>query len=181
MVEIKEMTIEHFDEVMEMMRVFYASPAVLSNGSEEIFRNDIEHCINDSPYLEGYVFIENSCKCGYDKVAILDIKNSLNNKSENVVQINLQQKEDKKTTLLGYAMVAKSFSTEFGKPCMWIEDLYMKPQYRGMGIGTQFFSFIEQKYPNAILRLEVEEENELAIYVYQKCGFEKLPYMEMKK
>ena len=41
--------------VIDMMRVFYASPAVLSNGSEEIFQNDVENCVNDSPYLEGYI------------------------------------------------------------------------------------------------------------------------------
>lgn len=144
MFEIKLMQKEHTQEVLEMMRIFYASPAVLSNGSEEIFRNDVENCVNDSPYLEGYVFVV----------------------------------EEK---ILGYAMVAKSFSTEFGKPCIWIEDLYMKPECRGMGIGTAFFAFIDKKYPNTVRRLEVEEENEKALYVYRKCGFEELPYMEMKK
>ena len=146
-IEIKSMTMEHMAEVVEMMRVFYASPAVLSNGSEEIFQNNVENCVNDNPYLEGYVFVEKS-------------------------------KED---DILGYAMVAKSFSTEFGKPCMWIEDLYLKPNQRGKGIGTQFFSFIQKKYPNALLRLEVEVENERAIHVYKKCGFEELPYLEMKR
>lgn len=38
-----------------MMRVFYASPAVFTNGSDDIFRTDIENCINDNPYLEGYI------------------------------------------------------------------------------------------------------------------------------
>ena len=82
---------------------------------------------------------------------------------------------------MGYAMAAKSFSTEYGKPCIWIEDIYIKPEYRGKGIGSQFFSFMEQKYPNALLRLEVEEENERAVQVYRKNGFEVMPYMEMKK
>ena len=31
---------EDKDVILNMMRVFYASPAVLSNGSEEIFEND---------------------------------------------------------------------------------------------------------------------------------------------
>ena len=146
--EIKKMTVEYAAEVVEMMRVFYASPAVLSNGSEEIFQNNVENCVNDNPYLEGYVFVEN---------------------------------RETNKSVVGYAMVAKSFSTEFGKPCMWIEDLYLKPNYRGNGIGTQFFSFIEKKYPNALLRLEVEVENERAIHVYKKCGFKELPYLEMKK
>ena len=132
------------DCILDMMRVFYASPAVLSNGSEEIFNSDIDNCVGECPYVEGYVF----------------------------------QEEDK---VQGYGMVAKSFSTEFGKPCIWIEDLYIKPEYRGLGIGSSFFEYIEKKYPDAILRLEVERENEKAIRVYEKCGYEELPYMEMKK
>lgn len=141
---IRDMVAEDKECVLEMMRVFYTSPAVLSNGSEEIFCYDIENCINDSPYLEGYMF---------------------------------QDGEE----VQGYAMVAKSFSTEFGKPCIWIEDLYIKPEYRGLGIGSKFFQYIEEKYPDAVKRLEVEEENERAIKVYEKNGFEVLPYMEMKK
>lgn len=130
--------------VMEMMRVFYASAAVLSNGSEEIFAVDVENCIGESPYLEGYIF-------------------------------------ENEESIQGYAMVAKSFSTEFGKPCIWIEDLYVKDEYRGLGIGSQFLHFIEEKYPNAVLRLEAEAENARALHVYKKCGYEVLPYMEMKK
>lgn len=141
---IRMMTKEDKSAVIDMMRVFYASPAVLSNGSEEIFANDVDNCVNDSPYLEGYIF----------EVA-------------GVIQ--------------GYGMVAKSFSTEFGKPCMWIEDLYIKEEFRSVGIGSGFLNYIEEKYPNAILRLEVEEDNESAVRVYEKCGFEVLPYMEMKK
>ena len=53
---IRPMTIEDKADVLDMMRVFYSSEAVLSNGSEEIFLNDIENCIGDNPYLEGYVF-----------------------------------------------------------------------------------------------------------------------------
>lgn len=146
MITINPMTKEYTGAVIDMMRVFYASPAVSTNGSEEIFQNDVEQCINDSPYLEGYVFIDGD--------------------NGNVA---------------GYAMIAKSFSTEFGRQCIWIEDLYIKPEYRGTGIGTNFLSFIKQKYSDSILRLEVEEENEHAVHVYRKSGFQVLPYMEMKK
>lgn len=142
--KIRDMTIQDKASVLEMMQVFYASPAVFTNGSEEIFLNDIENCISDNPYLEGYI-IENS------------------------------------NGILGYAMVAKSFSTEFGKPCFWIEDLYIKDQYRGLGLGKTFFDFITKKYTDCIFRLEVEEENQRAIKLYKKCGFTVLPYIEMKK
>ena len=43
------------EAVLAMMEVFYASPAVLSNGSAAIFSSDFEACINNNPYLEGYM------------------------------------------------------------------------------------------------------------------------------
>lgn len=140
---IRGMILEDKAEVVEMMKVFYNSPAVYSNGSEEIFLKDVEACINENPYLEGYIF-----------------------------------EDDKK--IQGYAMIAKSFSTEFGKPCIWIEDIYIKEEYRGSGIGRKFIDYMKHKYKDAIFRLEVEEENKGAVKLYKSCGFDFLPYMEMK-
>lgn len=130
--------------VTEMMRTFYTSPAVHTNGSEEIFSADIDTCIRQNPYLEGYILEDGD-------------------------------------TLLGYAMIAKSFSTEFGKPCIWIEDIYLKEPFRGRGIGAHFFDFVFRQYPDHVYRLEVEEENTRAVRLYEKCGFTVLPYVEMKK
>ena len=144
MVEIKSMTAEHADGVIEMMRVFYSSDAVYTNGSEQIFTSDVENCINDSPYLEGYVFEDEG-------------------------------------RLVGYGMLAKSFSTEFGKRCIWIEDIYVIPEYRSQGIGTRFLKEVEHKYPDCLLRLEAEAENIAALRVYKKCGFSELPYIELIK
>lgn len=142
--EIRKMSETDKNEVLDMMRVFYRSPAVHTNGSEEIFFADVENCISENPYLEGYVFEEES-------------------------------------EILGYAMLAKSFSTEFGKPCIWIEDLYIKEGHRGEGIGGEFLDFVKRQYVNAVIRLEVEVENEHAVHVYSKGGFERLPYVEMIK
>lgn len=141
---IRKMTAADKSSVLEMMRVFYASEAVLSNGSEEIFEQDFENCINDSPYLEGFVV-------------------------EDAGEIQ------------GYTMIAKSYSTEFGKMCIWIEDLYLKEPYRDSGIGSRVLQFIMDRFPACIFRLEVEEENQRAIATYKKNGFAVLPYMEMKK
>ena len=141
---IRKMDKRDKQHVIEMMREFYSSPAVLSNGSEAIFEADVEHCIGECPYVEGFVF-------------------------------------EGSEGIQGYAMVAKSFSTEFGKPCVWIEDLYIKSACRGFGLGSHFLQYIEETYPDALLRLEVEAENERAVHVYEKHGFKFLPYAEMKK
>lgn len=141
---IRKITENDKSDVLDMMSVFYASEWVATNGSPQIFSNDLEACISDNPYLEGYVF-------------------------------------EKDKEILGYAMLAKSFSTEYGKPCIWVEDLYIKDDFRGLGIGSGFFGFIEEKYKDSIFRLEVEEENTRAINVYKKAGYTFLPYLEMKK
>lgn len=88
---------------------------------------------------------------------------------------------EKESEILGYSMISKSFSTEFGKLCIWLEDLYLKPEYRGLGIIPKFVEYIKKSYPDAILKLEVEEENKHAIHVYEKIGFSKSPYFQMKK
>ena len=141
---IRKMQAQDASQVLEMMRVFYASPAVLSNGSEEIFQNDVAECVSDSPYLEGYVF-----------------------EQDGVIQ--------------GYTMLAKSFSTEFGKRCSWSEDLYVRPECRGKGLGGAFLQHVQDLYPGALFRLEAEQENEGAVRLYEKMGFEVLPYLELKK
>ena len=143
-INIRKMTEADRESVVDMMRTFYHSPAVWTNGSEEIYNKDITTCVGTSPYADGFIF----------------------------------EKEDE---ILGYGMIAKSFSTEFGKPCIWIEDLYLKEEYRGVGIGSRFFQYLEKEYPNTIMRLEVEEDNTRAVAVYRKNGYETLPYMEMKK
>ena len=131
-------------EILSMMEDFYSSEAVFTNGSKEIFTEDFEQCINNSPYLEGYIFSDDSITAGY-------------------------------------AMIAKSFSTEFGKPCIWLEDLYLKSEYRGFGIIPKFIQYIESLHPNSVLRLEAEEENIHALHVYKKSGFTVLPYLELIK
>ena len=141
---IRKMRLQDKEEVVEMMRGFYTSPAVHTNGSEEIYLADVENCINDCPYLEGFVFEE-------------------------------------KRNIQGYGMIAKSFSTEFGKPCIWIEDLFIKEEYRKKGISRDFFEMLKNRYPNHLLRIEAEEENERAVSVYKKAGFQILPYLELYK
>ena len=141
---IRKMIASDKDEVIKMMKVFYESDAVLSNGSVEIFENDFNSATNNSPFLEGYIFESNN-------------------------------------QIIGYSLLAKSFSTEYGLPCIWIEDLYLKLEFRSKGIGSNFFRYIEKEYPNTLLKLEVERENIKALNMYKKNGYEPLEYLEMIK
>lgn len=140
--KIRFMELQDYDEVVSMMKVFYSSEAVSTNGSMEIFRHDFELCVSDDPYTEGYVF-----------------------ELENVI--------------CGYGMLAKSYSTEFGRHCIWMEDIYIKPEFRGMQIAQRFIELVKEKYSDCVIRLEVEPENTHAVHVYEKKGFHLLPYSQM--
>ncbi len=139
---IRKISSKDREIVIDMMRRFYNSPALITNGSEEIFANNVDACLSNSPYIEGFVFV------------VLD-------------------------KVVGYGMLAKSFSTEFGGECIWIEDIYIESEYRGGGIGSNFIKYVKKKYPDKILRLEAESDNVKALNTYKKNGFKELPYMEM--
>lgn len=84
--------------------------------------------------------------------------------------------------LAGYGIAATGYSTEFGGVCIWLEDLYMKPEYRGHGIGRKFFEAVEEIYTDAVrFRLEVEKENEGAVALYKRLGYDFCTYDEMSK
>ncbi len=143
-IKFRTMTKDDKDEVLDMMRTFYNSPAVHTNGTERIYLRDFNSCVSDFPYLDGFI-IES---CG---------------------------------AVCGYSMVARSYSTEFGKLCMWVEDLYLKESSRGLGIAGLFFDYLDNVYPDVIFRLEVEKENTAAVNLYQKKGYSAVPYLEMIK
>ena len=140
---IRPMTEADRPALLEMMRTFYESPAVSTNGSAEIFNRNIDTCLADGPYLKGYV-----------------------------LELDGEAK--------GYALLAISHASEFGCPCVWIEDLYVTEGCRSQGLGREFLTFVRRSFPDALLRLEVEEENQGAIKLYKKCGFSFWPYEEMK-
>ena len=131
------------ETIKEMMKVFYASPAVSTNGSNEIFETDIAACLDKNSILEGFAFEEGG-------------------------------------EIIGYGMTYKGFSTEVGKECVWVEDLYIKEEWRHKGIGGKFLEYLKETYKGLILKLEVETENEAALSVYKKHGFKLLPYHVMR-
>ena len=132
-------------EILQMMRVFYDSPAVEHTAPDAVLERDIDDCLREFPFLEGFVMEQNGA-------------------------------------LIGYAMTAVSYTTEYGGICIWLEDLYLKPAYRHTGIAGELFAFIERHYPDAVrFKLEVEPENETAAACYRKYGYHVSPYSLMTK
>lgn len=84
---------------------------------------------------------------------------------------------------VGYGIIAKSYSTEACGLCIWIEDIYVVPGYRGRGIGSSFLAFVEERYRDsaARFRLEAEPDNVRAVETYRKAGYEVLDYLQLVK
>jgi GNAT superfamily N-acetyltransferase len=73
---------------------------------------------------------------------------------------------------IGMAVVYFRYSTWKGK-CLYLEDLYIQPAYRKMGIGEKFFGLLKdfaRKEHCRRITWQVLEWNEPAINFYKKIG-----------
>lgn len=85
--------------------------------------------------------------------------------------------------IAGYALTSKFYSHEAGGLTLFVEELYVLEAYRSLGLGKEFFNFLQKNNKSDIvrLRLEVESENKRAIKLYDKQGFTGLDYKQMIK
>lgn len=79
----------------------------------------------------------------------------------------------------GFALLSKTFSQEAGGVSVTIEEIFIEEEYRGRGLATAFFSYLKSLPDIMRLRLEVEDDNEDAKRLYERMGFELLPYLQM--
>lgn len=82
---------------------------------------------------------------------------------------------------VGYALLAKTFSQEAGGLVVWVEELFVRPAFRGQGLARAFFALLGRRLPHgtARLRLEAEPGNRRAIGLYEKLGFARMPYVPL--
>lgn len=88
-----------------------------------------------------------------------------------------------KNQVAGYALIAKTFSQEAGGFVIWIEELYIKPEFQNNGFGTEFFKYLERTRSDDTkrLRLEVDNGNVKAAALYKRLGFTLLEYKQYIK
>lgn len=69
MLTFRPMQRSDYDEVLEMMKIFYASDALLIHPSEEKLGRMLNDCLSDIPYLEGYILETDGQTAGYGILA----------------------------------------------------------------------------------------------------------------
>ena len=80
----------------------------------------------------------------------------------------------------GYIYITQCYSTEVGGRCVFLEEIYLLPAFRGRGLGGEILAWIESQYPTARrFRLEVNDINRSAIRLYEKSGYQYLRYEQM--
>jgi diamine N-acetyltransferase len=78
-------------------------------------------------------------------------------------------------SLIGYVVVTFGFSLEFGGRDAFVDEVYLREPYRGIGVGTQILDFLKdvcRENDIKALHLEVGNENDAAYRFYLKVGFE---------
>jgi GNAT superfamily N-acetyltransferase len=86
-------------------------------------------------------------------------------------QVYLVESENQ---VLGYFVLCFTLSIEFGGLVVILDDLYLKPESRGKGIGQFLLKEIKKlaKTKNAVqIFLEIEHENLRANKIYLQSGF----------
>lgn len=80
----------------------------------------------------------------------------------------------------GYVYLTFCYSAEVGGRCVFIEEIFLKENFRGLGLGKEIMAWMEQEYPDVRrFRLEVTQVNQQAIRLYEKSGYKYLRYDQM--
>ncbi len=75
---------------------------------------------------------------------------------------------------VGYLILTLGFSFEYGGYDAFIDEVYIREEHRGGGIGRQALAFAEEECRRLgvrALHLEVEHQNVNALVLYRKVGF----------
>lgn len=95
------------------------------------------------------------------------------NPAAEVVFLETQSETTDSRVKAGFALFFTSYSTFLAQPGLYLEDLFVLPEFRGRGFGTELLRFLAQEtVQRGYGRLEwsVLDWNESAIKLYRRIG-----------
>lgn len=75
---------------------------------------------------------------------------------------------------IGYIVMSYDYSLEYRGRNAWVDEFFIRPSHRGLGIGSQALEFFARKAKElgvAVVHLEVNHGNP-AIDLYRRMGYE---------
>lgn len=90
---------------------------------------------------------------------------------------------DRDNTVVGYAIVVFFWSNEYGGDFVEVDELFVQKDYRGSGIGTAFFQWLEKTWgtSSVALSLQAAPSNERVVAFYERIGFRASPNHHLMK
>jgi len=88
---------------------------------------------------------------------------------------------DERDSSHGYAILIPFWSNELGGAVAFVDELYVIPDSRRLGIARGLFEFVNRERPfeAVAMSLEVSPKNQKAWNLYTSVGFEPRPFTTM--
>lgn len=77
--------------------------------------------------------------------------------------------------IAGYIILVKYFSFEFGGEILFLDELYIKPEFQGKSLGKKALEFVKDYSVTnhfKVVLLEIENHNDRAKKLYEHYGFQ---------
>lgn len=77
--------------------------------------------------------------------------------------------------IAGYIILIKYFSFEFGGEILFLDELFIKPEFQGKSLGKKALEFVKNYSAEnnfKVVLLEIENHNDKAKKLYEHYGFQ---------
>jgi GNAT superfamily N-acetyltransferase len=89
-----------------------------------------------------------------------------------VPRVVLAESDDNPGVVAGLAIWFPTFSTFRGRPGIWLEDLFVRPEHRGQGVGSALLDHLFQRAGDGRVEWAVLDWNAPSIAFYRSLGAE---------
>jgi GNAT superfamily N-acetyltransferase len=89
-----------------------------------------------------------------------------------VPRVVLAESDDNPGVVAGLAIWFPTFSTFRGRPGIWLEDLFVRPEHRGQGVGSALLDHLFQQAGDGRVEWAVLDWNAPSIAFYRSLGAE---------